>query len=282
MKLLGELLNLSIQYLKEKNITSARLVAETLLSHVLELKRMDLYMRFECPLEEKELSVFRSLLKKASFGEPVEYILSQSDFYGLKLHLSPHVLIPRPETEILVDQIARLLRLEVEQNKTLFDVCTGSGCVGLSLKKTFPALSVTLSDVSPEALALCQRSAETHGLDVTLLQGDLMASFEGKKADYVVCNPPYISEKEYEGLDFSVKGHEPKLALVGGESGLEFYERLASDLPKYLNPGAKVFLEIGHSQGEALSKIFSSPYWVKKELRQDYSGKDRFFFLEIE
>jgi release factor glutamine methyltransferase len=282
MKLLGEVLNLSIQYLKEKSVTSPRLVAETLLSHVLDAKRMDLYLRFECPLEEKELSIFRALLKKASLGEPVEYILSTSSFYGLNLDLSPQVLIPRPETEILVDQMAKLLELEGVEEKVLLDLCSGSGCIGLSLKKKFPALSVTLSDISLEALALSKKSAEKNSLDVTFLQGDLLAPFSSKKADYVVCNPPYISKLEYEGLDFSVKGYEPKLALVGGETGLEFYQRLALDLPSHLKPGAKVFLEIGMAQGEALNEIFSSSCWVKKELRQDWSGKDRFFFLEIE
>ena len=282
MKLLGEVLNLSIQYLKEKNITSPRLTAETLLSHVLKSKRMDLYLRFECPLEEKELSIFRSLLKKASLGEPVEYILSTSTFYGLTLQVSPHVLIPRPETEIMVDKIAKLLGQEGVDGKVLLDLCSGSGCIGLSLKNKFPALSVTLSDVSSDAIALSKKSAEAHGLDVTFLRGDLLEPFQGKKADYVVCNPPYVSEPEYEGLDLSVKGHEPKLALVGGETGLEFYKRLAFDLPKSLKPCAKVFLEIGKDQGDALNKIFSNPCWVKKELRQDWSGKDRFFFLEIE
>ncbi len=281
MKLLGEVLNLSIQYLKEKNIASSRLVAETLLSHVLDLKRMDLYLRFECPLEEKELSAFRSLIKKASLGEPVEYILSTASFYGLNLEISPHVLIPRPETEILVDFVAKFLEQDVE-GKVLLDLCSGSGCMGLSLKKKFPSLSVTLSDISPDALSLSKKTAEKNNLDVSYLQGDLLSPFASKKADYVVCNPPYISEPEYESLDVSVKGYEPKLALVGGETGLEFYQRLALDLPAHLNPKAKVFLEIGMTQGEALNKIFSNPCWVKKELRQDWSGKDRFFFLEIE
>jgi release factor glutamine methyltransferase len=282
MKLLGEVLNLSIQYLKEKNITSSRLVAEALLSHVLGVKRMDLYLRFEYPLEEKELSMFRALLKKAALAEPVEYILSTSSFYGLNVHLSSHVLIPRPETEILVDQVAKLLEQTSVDGKVLLDLCSGSGCIGLSLKKKFPSLSVTLSDISLDALALSKKSAELNELDVSHLQGDLLSPFSLKKADYIVCNPPYISEPEYENLDLSVKGYEPKLALVGGETGLEFYERLASDLPSHLNPGAKVFLEIGMAQGAALNKIFSSPFWVKKELRQDWSGKDRFFFLEIE
>ncbi len=282
MKFLGEVLSLSVQYLKEKEVTSPRLVAESLLSHILDVKRMDLYLRFECPLEERELSLFRLALKKAALGEPVEYILSSVVFYGLKLFVSPSVLIPRQETEILVDLAAMVLGKEELQGKVLFDVCSGSGCIGLSLKKKFPQLSVFLSDISQEALSVSQRSAETHDLDVLLMQGDLMAPFEGVKADFVFCNPPYISDLEYEELSFSVKGYEPKLALVGGITGLEFYQRLAADLPNYVNHGARVFFEIGYQQAEDVSKIFSTACWVRKEVKKDWSGKDRFFFLEIE
>ncbi len=115
-----------------------------------------------------------------------------------------------------------------------------------------------------------------------MFQGDLLAPLKGKRTDFVLCNPPYISDSEYETLPFSVKGYEPKLALVGGTTGLEFYQRLAEDLPRHLTSGARVFLEIGCRQGEGVSKIFSDPCWVKKEIKQDWAGKDRFFFLEIE
>ncbi len=165
MKFLGDVLNLSVKYLKKRNVVSPRLVAETLLSSVLGVKRMDLYLRFGCPLEEKELAPFRAAIKKASLGEPVEYILSALDFYGLKLLISPSVLIPRQETEILVDYVATFLEKQELQGKSLLDLCSGSGCIGLSLKKKFPELAVSLSDISPEALAMSQKSAETHGLD---------------------------------------------------------------------------------------------------------------------
>jgi len=282
MKLLGEVLSLSTQFLKDKKIAAPRLTAETLLSSVIGVKRMDLYLQFECPLEETELSIFRSYLKRASLNEPVEYILSKVEFYGVELLVSPDVLIPRQETEILVDKVASFIKEEGSDGKVLFDLCTGSGCVGLSLKKKFPSLSAYLSDLSSAALSYARKSAEKNELEVFFLEGDLLVPFSGKKADYVVCNPPYISLSEYEGLDHSVKGYEPKMALVGGDTGLEFYERLAQDLPGYLNSKGKVFLEIGYLQGEAVSKIFSDPCWVKKELKPDWSGKDRFFFLEIE
>lgn len=282
MKLLGEVLSLSTQFLKDKKVVSPRLVAETLLSSVLNVKRMDLYLKFECPLEEKELDHFRALIKRAALKEPVEYILSQVEFYGIDVFVSPDTLIPRQETEILVDKVSSFLQKDELEGKCLLDLCSGSGCMGLSLKKKFPILSVYLSDFSKSALSLSQKTAEKNGVDVFFLQGDLLDPFRGKKADYVLCNPPYISEAEYRDLELSVKGFEPKSALVGGFTGLEFYERLNKDLPLHLNSKAKVFLEIGYLQGEAVSKIFSDPCWVRKELLQDWSGKDRFFFLEIE
>lgn len=282
MRLLGEVLTLSIQYLKDKKIESPRLTAELLLAHVLKKQRLDLYMQFEAPLEETELEKFRSLLKRASLHEPVEYIIAQVDFYGCLLSVSPDVLIPRPETEILVDKIVKEIRKEDLKDKILWDICTGSGCIGLSIKRKNPLLKVFLSDNSAKALTVCEKNAKENDLEVDCLLGDFLTPFKGMKAHYVVCNPPYITEKEYETLQPSVKVYEPKQALVGGERGIEFYERLAKELPEYLVPGAKVFLELGSGQGKVLSEIFSNSFWVRKELLFDYAGHDRFFFLEIE
>ena len=144
MKLLGEILSLSVQYLKDKNVESPRLTAETLLAYVLKKKRLDLYMQFECPLEESELERFRDTLKRASLHEPVEYIIAEVDFYGCDLFVSKDVLIPRPETEILVDKVAKILEKEDLSHKILWDICAGSGCMGLSIKKKFHLLRVVL------------------------------------------------------------------------------------------------------------------------------------------
>jgi release factor glutamine methyltransferase len=280
VKSIGEVLNLSVQYLKDRKIDNARRAVEALMSHVLKKKRIELYMYFDLPLQEPELEVLRSFVKRAALGEPVEYITLQVDFYGCNLLICPDVLIPRQETEILVDKAASLL--QAGEGKVLWDICTGSGCIGLSLKKKFPAFSVTLADICPNALQVCKKNAESNALEVEIVQGDLLEPFAGKKADYIFCNPPYIAQKEYESLDPSVKDYEPAKALIGGESGLVFYERLAKELPLHMNAGGKVFLEIGAGQGLAMQQIFYSPFWKKKEIICDYAGLDRFFFLEIE
>lgn len=267
MKTIGEILKLSQEFLGDRKIDRPRRTAEEIIAHVLHLKKMDLYIQFDKPIVEKELALIRELLKRCSKGEPLDYALGVVDFFGCRIKIDQRVLIPRPETEILVERVAKLAPKGV-----LWDVCTGSGCIGIALKKACPELQVTLSDISGEALALAAENAKLNGVEVSILQGDLLSPFKGEKADFVICNPPYISEDEYTKLDPSVRDYEPKLALVGGAGGAEFYERLKRDLPAHLNPGAQVFFEIGAGQGEALKRLFP-----EGELHADWAGLPRFF-----
>ncbi|MBY0529367.1 MAG: peptide chain release factor N(5)-glutamine methyltransferase [Rhabdochlamydiaceae bacterium] len=282
MKTLGDILKLSIHYLKEKNDSHARAHAEHLMSHVLKMPRLDLYLQFDRPLQDEELSSYRSLLKRKAQGEPLEYILGEMPFYDCILNITPSVLIPRPETEILIDKVCSRLKDKNLVGLHAWDLCCGSGCLGLSLKKKFPDLFVTLSDLSLEALSVAQKNSERNGLEVDFLQGDLLAPFKGRLADLVLCNPPYISQKDFNDLDPSVRLFEPKLALLGGESGHLFYERLACELPLFLNSGALVCFEIGYGQGEVVSSLFSASHWRAKSLEKDWAGHDRFFFLEFQ
>lgn len=267
MKAIGEILKLSAEFLAERKVERPRRMAEDLISHVLGLKRMDLYLQFDKPIVDRELSIIRDLLKRCAKGEPLEYILGEVEFFGCRIQIDRRVLIPRPETEILVEMISKKV-----QKGVLWDICTGSGCIGIALKKAHPELQVTLSDISPDALALAAENAKLNQIDVTLLRGDLLQPFKGQKADWIVCNPPYISEAEYTQLDLSVKDYEPKLALVGGERGTEIYETLKRELPDYLNPDAEIYFEIGSGQGDAIKRIFPNG-----QLLSDWSGKPRFF-----
>lgn len=269
MKTIGEILKLSGEFLAEKKIPQPRRTAEELIGHVLQLKKMELYLQFDKPIIDQELNVIRELLKRAVKGEPIAYILGEVAFFHCRIRVDERVLIPRPETEILVEKMAG----EIKQG-VLWDLCAGSGCIGIALKKACPALQVTLSDLSPKALALARDNAKMNAVDVRLLEGDLFDPFLGEKADIIVCNPPYISEAEYRTLDPSVKDFEPKMALVAGETGLEFYERLQKELPKYLNPNGKVFFEIGATQGGSLQKLFP-----QGKIYKDWSNLDRFFSI---
>ena len=282
MKTVSQILQLSTDYLLGKGLESPRREAEFLLSEFLNMNRLDLYLNFERPLELLELDSFRERLKRRGTGEPGQYIHGSTQFYGLTLFVDSAVLIPRPETEVLVDLIVQELKLENSEGKTCLDLCSGSGCIGLSLKSSFPQLSVNLSDISEKALAVAKKNAEHNQLDVGFFQGDLFLPLNCQKFDYIVCNPPYISLNDYHALSHEVKEFEPKLALLGGDSGYEFYERLSESLLLHLNPKGKVWLEIGTGQGQAVLDLFPESEWAVRRLKKDWAGHDRFILLERE
>jgi release factor glutamine methyltransferase len=282
MKTLGEILTISAGFLKEKKCPRFRRGAEELIAHVLKLKRLDLYMLFDRPVQEAELETLRAFLKRAAKGEPVEYIIGEVLFYHCQLSIGPGVLIPRPETEILVDLACRMLRTVDLHQKIAWDVCTGSGCIGIAVKKACPDLCISLSDISEKALEIVAMNACKNDVQMEFLKGDLLAPFDGRKADFIFCNPPYISSEEFLTLDPSVKDYEPSEALIGGDDGLSFYRRLENELPSYLNPQAKIFLEIGRDQGASVLNIFSRKGWKNRRVEKDWAGHDRFFFLEFE
>lgn len=282
MKILGDVLKLAIQYLKERNLPNARRDAEELLSSILKMPRLNLYLQFDRPLHEDELVLFRTYLKRKVLGEPVEYICGKVFFSECEILVNPDVLIPRPETEILIEKVFGALQASPLSGRRALDLCCGSGYMGIALKKRFPELEVALSDLSDKALAVAAENARRNGQEVELFSGDLLAPFEGRKFDFVLCNPPYVSRKEFNELDSSVKNFEPQLALIGGEDGLLYYQRLGRDLPRHLTPGAQVFFEIGTGQGGAVLDLFNAGCWKTRRVEKDWAGHDRFFFLEFE
>lgn len=282
MKSVKDVLTLSMQYLQEKGIENCRRQAEELLCDVLGVDRMGLYVNFEKPLDQAELTLCRERLRRRGKGEPLAYLHGEVEFFGCKLIVSPDVLIPRQETELLVDKISSALAKEKLEGKILWDICCGSGCIGIALKKRYPDLNVVLADLSPKALAIAKKNAERNDVAVSLVEGDLLTPFAGQQAHYVVCNPPYISEKEYTALDREVRDYEPRLALVGGKTGLEYYERLAGQLRPFLFAGGRVWFETGAGQGEQIKALFSDKSWKNSQIDNDWAGKNRFFSLEAE
>jgi release factor glutamine methyltransferase len=274
MRNIRELVKLSTDFLEKKGISHARREAEELLAALLNRKRLELYFDYDAPLEEKEVETYREWIKRKGDKEPLAYILGEVEFLDLKLKVTPDTLIPRQETEILADMVIKSLP---EHSCALWDLCTGSGCLGLAVANKRPDCEVILSDISEEALVIARENALLNELAVGMLQGDLLAPFIGKKCDILICNPPYISPDEYEGLEDEVRLFEPRRALIGG---IDFYERLSFELPLYLNPGAKIFFEIGAGQGEALHSLFNQSHWKQKRCEKDWAGHERFFFLE--
>jgi release factor glutamine methyltransferase len=260
MRTVGEILKTG--YLPRKQ-------AELLLGFIFNLKPLDLYLHFDLPLQPEELQRAREIFKKAKEGTPVEYLIGVVDFFDMSIKVTPDVLIPRPETELLLYHVVKM----TSGKGILFDVCCGSGCIGLSLKKKLPDLEVYLSDLSPAALSVARENGKD--LRVTFFEGDLLHPFQGLKADVVISNPPYVIEGSLED------NGEPHMARFAGVKGIEFYERLKNELPLYLNDGAKIFFEIGYNQGLEVVELFQEPHWINPRFEPDWSGKDRFFFTDF-
>lgn len=277
-----EVLVKSQTFLEGKGVSSPRRQAEEIVSLCLQKKRIDLYMEFDQPLAEKELVMIRQMLMRRAKKEPLQYIQGVVHFFHTKLQVNPSVLIPRQETELLVEKIYNELKQNPLKNKVLWDIGTGSGAIAISLKKALPDLTVIASDLSEDALQVAKANAQAENVKIKFFKGSLFEPFQGLKADFIVSNPPYISEDEFQLLEEEVKNYEPKISLVAGKSGLEVYQSIACVLKQYLNQPAKVWLEIGYSQGEAVKEIFKLNGFDKVDFEKDYSLNDRFFSLELE
>lgn len=282
MKTLLDILTLSTSYLQQKGIENPRRQAEELISDALEVSRLNLYLQFDRPMSEGELETCRQYLSRRAKKEPLQYIHGKVEFYYCQIEVNPDVLIPRQETELLVDRIVKQLEKEDLTDKVLWDVCCGSGCIGIALKKKFPQLHVVASDLSEKALETAKKNALMNDVQIELLQGDMLDPFVGRQVNFLVCNPPYIAEQEFASLDQEVRDYEPRSALVSGPTGYEFYERFARQLKSFLAPRAKVWFEIGTGQGSRIYAIFSELGWPPGRVDKDWAGHDRFFFLENE
>ncbi len=282
MKTIIQLLEFAYSDLKEASIQDYKKSAERLLSHLLSCKKNDLYLRHQDYVDEKTVENFLKLLERRKNREPVEYIIGMVDFYGCEIEVNQGVLIPRVETELLVELVVKDIKSSGFEKKIIWDVCTGSGAIGIAIKKALPFCEVIISDISKKALDLAKKNIERNHVEISLKEGDLLTPFKDQKADYIICNPPYIKKGDLMGLQEEVRAFEPLLALDGGPSGLDFYRRFEKEVKNYLKPNGKLFFEIGCDQKEEINNIFSKNYFAKKRFIKDLAGHDRFFFLEIE
>lgn len=235
------------------------MAAELLLANVLKCPRIQLYTRFDQPLVEPLLSQFREAVKKAADHYPIAYLLGVKEFYSLEFAVSPAVLIPRPETETLVDQVLAYTRTRETASLSIMDFGTGSGCIGLALAKHLPQAMVIGVEVSSEAAAIATLNARRLQLTERFqvqLQDQLAAAAPQVQYDIIVSNPPYVSRVDYEQLPRTVREYEPAVALCGGGEGLDYYHLIAQQAPACLHPNGAVFVEIGAGQQEAVIAIF--------------------------
>lgn len=262
----------------KKGIDAPRLTSEILLSHVLGVDRVRLYVDLDKPLKKEELASYRALIERRLKHEPTQYLTGFKEFYGRKLAVNPHVLIPRPETELLVEAV--LQKLSREAPCRVLDVCTGSGCIALTIAAERAQSSVWATDLSKDACDIARANAEKLNLGsrVTIREGDLFAPIpEGVKFDVVVSNPPYIATSELKGLMPEVQA-EPKLALDGGPDGLVVIRRLAAEARKFLKVGGVLALEISETQGPVVQGVLQAAGWVDVRIEKDLQHNDRFAF----
>lgn len=279
---IARLLSVSAEFLASKGSSSARLDAELLLAEVLGLERIHLYTEFDRPLTDEEVSAYRELVARRSHREPVAYILRRAHFRYLNLEVTPDVLIPRPETEELVDAVLVWLRErplllpEPGAAPRIADVGTGSGAIALSLAKE-GHVRVLAMDASSAALQVAGRNRDALGLGdlVDLRETDLLVGVEPGSLRVVVSNPPYVSATEYQSLDPDVRGFEPPCALQGGQDGLDCYRRLLPQAAAALGPGGAVFVEVGDSQASAVTELAQAAGLVLTSTTKDLSGKER-------
>lgn len=266
-------------YQSNPNVTQRDI--EEIIAFAAKTDRASLFLNVKQETSLQALNQIKALLEIKAGGRPLAYLLGFVEFYGCKIYVDERVLIPRVETEILLDKV--LKKIEGRPINHAYDLCSGSGCLGIGLKKQKPQCNVYLADISQKALEVAKSNALANQVEVSCLQGDFLDAFcKVPKADLILCNPPYISERDFDSLEKSVKDFEPKLALTAQMNGLEFFKKLSCQLQNYVNAGALVALEIGFDQKEAVIEMFSTTPWKRVWCEQDYAGLDRFIFLEIE
>lgn len=239
-------------YLAEKGVENARLEAEWLLCEVIGLDRVGLYVNFDKPLSGAELALFRGMVARRARREPLQYILGTQEFMGLEFDVTPAALIPRHDTEVLVEEAAK----RAASANRILDIGVGSGCITVALAKCLPNAEVWGVEKSTEALALAQLNADKHGVRVTLFEGSLFEPFPGQRFDLIVSNPPYIPTGDLDGLQPEVRDFEPRGALDGGADGLDFYRLIIPAAPDHLSPGGQILFEAGLGQAEAVQELF--------------------------
>ena len=245
---------------------------EELAAHVMGCKPLEIYLKTITPEQRAELE---KLIVRAEQGEPIQYIIGHVDFRGLEIRCDRRALIPRPETELLVDSV--LSAITYHASFRIADVGTGTGCIGLALLTELPNAEVIGIDVSPDALALARENAGRLGLldRFQALENNLLDGFEKNTLGMVVSNPPYILSDVCKMLDTSVRDFEPKLALDGGADGLDLVRPLVEQAARVLKPGGGIFLEIGYDQGPAVSQVLKTAGFQQVEIKKDLAGLDR-------
>jgi release factor glutamine methyltransferase len=265
------------KYLTERGIDDARLNIQLLLSHILRLSRIQLYTNFDRPLTAEELSAFKAVLQRRLTHEPLQYIIGETEFMGLPLYVNSSVLIPRPETEELVQKAVEWIKELNASRVDVLDIGTGSGNIPIAIEHFLPNANVTSIDLSPEALEVAARNVERNKCSrISLHRMDVFEDgLPGRKYDVIIANPPYISAKEFPLLQPEVKDFEPAIATTDNGDGLRFVRRICEIAAERLHDGGVLFMEVAYNQGEMAKQIAASAGLVEVEIFCDLAGNER-------
>jgi release factor glutamine methyltransferase len=268
--------------LRAASVPNDLLDAQTLLAEALGKDRTYLIVNFNQRLSEGILSAFRTMVERRAACEPLQYITGRQEFFGLDFEVTPDVLIPRPETELIVEETIRIVQKERVARPVIVDVGAGSGCIAVTLARELGDARLIASDVSEAALRVARRNAARHRLGdrVDFIASDLLDAFVDEDfADFILSNPPYVSEEEMPSLQREVRDWEPRLALSDSNDGLSFYRRLLKDAPSRLKPGGRLICEMGYTQSEKISTMIDRQVWGDARLLDDLQGIPRTIVL---
>lgn len=274
-----EAIKLSTEYLEKKQVESPRTNAEILLAEILHCKRLDLYLSFDKPLSENELNLYRESIKQRAMRIPLQYILGYVEFFGLKINVKQNVLIPRPETELLVEKIIN--DFKSIKNLRILDIGSGSGNISLSLAKNLENSFVTGIDISDKAIEVAIDNAIKNSVaNVEFKLLDIMTEeiFNQGKFDLIVSNPPYVSKNDYQTLEPELKVHEPRVALTDNADGLTFYNRIITIAKNILKQQGYLYFEIGKDQHEIIYGLMNQQNFNNIKIQKDYSGIERMIY----
>ena len=255
-----------------RSIEISKKDAYALLSYVTGLDKIGILTNEHREITNEQLIKLTDMIDRHKKNEPIEHIINTGFFMGMEFYVNSDVLIPREDTECLVEEVLEYIKKE--NTKSVLDMCTGSGCIAISIASLAKDQEVTAVDISENAIYIAKKNATMHSVDINFVQSDLFEQID-KRVDIIVSNPPYIATDVIETLEPSVKNYDPILALDGGASGLDFYERLAKEAKFYLNDKGAIFLEIGYDQGEAVSNLFIASGYKGVEVKKDHVGLDR-------
>ncbi|MEM7808453.1 MAG: peptide chain release factor N(5)-glutamine methyltransferase [Planctomycetota bacterium] len=272
------LLGSTADYLTKRGVDSPRLAAEMLIGHVLKLSRIELYTRYDDVPDDASRGKLRDLVRRAGEHEPVQYLVESASFFGFEVKVTPAVLIPRPDTETLIDVVVRRLAEADRKGEELrvADVCTGSGIVAIALAKSLSKATIVATELSEEAAEVARANVDKLGLTdrIDVHVGDLLEGIDGD-FDVIASNPPYIPTSAIASLDANVRDYEPHVALDGGDDGLDVLRRLLAGSSDRLRPGGFLATEMQHDQGDALTSLATDSGWQGVRVVRDLAGHDR-------